>query len=65
LLVKPGGTSDEPLDRRLRDRQPLAVEVVAQEVEALLDAPDEGLVRVLLSRFAPHPIPEWRSRENW
>jgi hypothetical protein len=45
LLVKPGGTFDELFDRGLRHRQSFGAEVVAQEVEPLLDATDEGLVR--------------------
>ena len=56
MLVKPGGTFDELLERRLRHGQSLAVEVVAQEVEALLDATDEGFLGCL-SRLGP---PRWR-----
>jgi len=48
LLVKPGDTCEEALDGRLCHREPVGPQAVAEEVEALLDAPDEGLVRVLL-----------------
>jgi hypothetical protein len=48
LLVKPGCTFDEFLDRGLGQPQPLAAEAIAQEVEAMLDPANEGLVGVLL-----------------
>ena len=47
LLVKPDRTLDEVPDRRLDDREPVRAEMIAQEVEAPLDPPDEGLVRVV------------------
>ncbi len=48
LLIKPGGTLDEFVDRRLRHSQSLGTEMVAQEIEASFDPSDEGLVGMLL-----------------
>src|SRR5438094_9998786 len=48
LLAKPGDTGAERRDGRRRYPDPGGPQAVAEEVEALLDAPDEGLVRVLL-----------------
>jgi hypothetical protein len=52
VLVKPVRTSEEPLDRRPGRREPSRREVVAQEIEAALDAADEGLLGVLLQSSA-------------
>ncbi len=46
LLVKPDRTGDEILDGLLCERKLSGAEAVAEEVEAPLDAADEGLVRV-------------------
>ena len=42
LLIKPDRTRHEPLDGLCGHAKPLRAEMVAQEVEALLDAADEG-----------------------
>ena len=48
LLVKPDCPFNIPFDGLLGHEKSLRAEMVAQEVEATLDPPDEGLVRVFL-----------------
>ena len=48
LPVNPGRTLDEPLHRLLRHREAIWAQSVAQEIDSPLDAPDEGLLRMLL-----------------
>jgi len=48
LLVKPGDTCEETLDGRLRYPDPVGPQAVAEEVEALLDAP----MKVLFGCFS-------------
>jgi hypothetical protein len=48
LLVKPGCTFDEFLDRGLGQPQPCTAEMIADEVKAPLDPADEGLVGMFL-----------------
>ena len=65
LLIKPGRTFDELLDGLFGDRQPIAAEVEAKEVETLLDPADEGLVGCFSSLNAPSTsltaLTAWRS----
>ncbi len=49
LLIKPGSTLDEPLDRGLGYAQPIGAEMITEEIKAPLNPADECLIRVLLS----------------
>ena len=53
LLIELVRTFEEPLYRRLGHADPLRTQPVAQKLEPLLDAPDEGLVAGLLQPQLP------------
>jgi hypothetical protein len=56
LLVKPGCTFDEFLDRGLGQPQSCAAEMIADEVKAPLDPADEGLVTAATARRSFHRV---------
>ena len=51
VLIKPDGTGGELLDGLCGQGKTFRAEPIAEEIEAALDAPDEGLVRVVNFRF--------------
>ena len=53
LLIKPDCFFDRTLQRQLRDAEAIRADVVAQEIKALVDAPNGGLLDVPLATQGP------------